>query len=151
VGEQPVEFDLAKHGTQCGLRKLRGLVDVVGDLDDGPGGVETRKRDDRIDLQRDVVAGDDVLRRNFEDFLAERDPDDLIERAKDEDDTRPFGLRQHLAEPEDDAALIFAKNNDRAKEIQDKDDKEDQYRDATHGGAFLRLCYSGERVGLCAG
>jgi len=34
VGQQLVEIDLAEHRAQRGLRELRGLVDVVGDLDD---------------------------------------------------------------------------------------------------------------------
>ena len=71
VGEEAVEIDLAEDGAERGLGELRGLVDVVGDLDDRLVGVDDAEGDDCVDLEGDVVAGDDVLRRDFHGFLTE--------------------------------------------------------------------------------
>ncbi len=92
MGEQLVEVDLAEDGAEGGLGELRGLVDVVGDLDDGLDGVDDAEGDDGVDLEGDVVAGDDVLRRDLHGFLAERDADDLVDGAEDEDDAGTFGV-----------------------------------------------------------
>ena len=110
-----VELHFAEYRAQGCLGELRGLVDVVRDLDYGAGGVEDAQRDDGVDLDGDVVAGDDVLRRNLEHFLPQGDANHLIEWAEDEDDAGAFGLRQDPAEAEDDAALIFAENLDRTQ------------------------------------
>ena len=69
----------------------RGLVDVVGDLDDGLDGVDDAEGDDGVDLEGDVVAGDDVLGWDLHGLLTEGDADDLVERAEDEDDTGTLG------------------------------------------------------------
>ena len=91
VGEELVEIDLAEDGAEGGLGELRGLVDVVGDLDDGLGGVDDAEGDDGVDLEGDVVAGDDVLRRDLHGLLAEADADDLVEGAEDQDDAGALG------------------------------------------------------------
>jgi len=46
VGQEAVEVDLAEDGTQRGLGELRGLVDVVRDLNDGLSGVDDAEGDD---------------------------------------------------------------------------------------------------------
>ena len=65
LGEQVVELRLAEHAAQRRLRELRGGVEVVLDLDDRAwrGSIDAEV-DDRVDLHRDVVARDDVLRRH---------------------------------------------------------------------------------------
>jgi hypothetical protein len=117
-----------KYGTERGLRKLRGLVDVVCHLDGGVVGIHHVERDDGVDLQRDVVARDDVLRRNLEHILAQGDADNLIEWPEDQNDARPLGHRQRMAQAEDYAALVFAENLDGIENIQDNDGKENQDR-----------------------
>ena len=62
VGEDLVEVDFTEDGAEGGLGVLAGLVDVVGDLDDGVCGVDDAEGDDGVDLEGDVVSGDDVLR-----------------------------------------------------------------------------------------
>ena len=79
MAEQLIELHLAQHRAQRGLRELRGLVNVVGHLDGGVVGVDHVERDHRVHLEGDVVAGDDVLGRNFEHFLAQGDADHLLE------------------------------------------------------------------------
>jgi hypothetical protein len=65
MGEQFIEFLFAEYGArQSGLRELRSLVNIVGNFDHRLWfGSMTRRKNDGIYLQRDVIAGDDVLRR----------------------------------------------------------------------------------------
>src|SRR6202035_3944200 len=84
VGEDLVEVDFAEDGAEGGLGDLRGLVDVVGDFDDGLDRVDDAKGDDGVDLEGDVVAGDDVLRRDFHGLLTEGDADDGVDGAEDQ-------------------------------------------------------------------
>src|ERR1700722_2470357 len=110
VGEKAVEVDFAEDRTQRGLGELRGLVDVVGDFDDRFGGVDDAEGDDGVDLEGDVVAGDDVLRGDFHRLLAERDADDLVDGAEDQDDAGAGGVVADAAEAEDDGALVLFEN-----------------------------------------
>ena len=59
--------------------------------------IDHAQSNDGVDLQGDVVAGDDVLRGNFHRLLPQRDAHDLIEGAEDQDDARAFGSRQDAA------------------------------------------------------
>ena len=131
--EETVELDFAEHRAERGLGELRGLVDVVGDLDDRLGRVEHAQGDDGVDLDGDVVAGDDVLRRDFQDLLSQGDADDLVEGAEDEDDSGAFRLGRSAAEAEDDATLVLAKNLDRAEEIKRDYQNNDENRNTEHG------------------
>ena len=81
VGEQSVEIDLAENRSEGGLGELAGLIDVVGDFDDSPVWVDDTKGNDGVDLEGDIVAGDDVLRWDLHGLLTEwRRVTDLIER-----------------------------------------------------------------------
>ena len=82
----------AEHRAQRGLGELRGLVDVVRDFDHGSIGIKHAQGDDGVDLDGDVVAGDDVLRRNFEHLLPEGDANHGIEGREDEDESGAFGV-----------------------------------------------------------
>jgi hypothetical protein len=126
--EKLIEFDFAEDGTQRSLCKLRGLVDVVSDLDGGVVGIDDVERDDGVHFERDVVAGDNVLRRHFEHVLAERDADHLIEGTEDEDDSRPLGHGQSAAQTEDDTALIFAQDLDGVEQIENDNSDDDENR-----------------------
>src|SRR6476659_827874 len=64
--EQIIELHFAENGAQRGLRELRCLVAVVEHFDDGTPRLDDAQEHDRVHLQRDVVARDDVLRRDFE-------------------------------------------------------------------------------------
>ena len=91
VGEELVKVYLSEDGAEGGLGVLAGLVDVVGDFDDGVGGVDDAEGDDGVDLEGDVVAGDDVLRWNFHGLLAEGDADDGLDGGEDEDEAGAGG------------------------------------------------------------
>ncbi len=135
MGEEFVEVDFAEDGAQGGLGELRGLVDVVRDLDDGLDGIDDAQGDDGVDLEGDVVARDDVLRGDLHRFLAERDADDLVERAKDEDDPGTRGVVPHAAEPEDDSPLVLLQDLDAIDDIKndDGDEYEERKADDRHG------------------
>src|SRR5271163_5078749 len=101
MGQEAVEINFTENGAQGGLRKLRGLVDVVGYLDDGLGGIDDAEGDDGVDLEGDVVAGDDVLRGDFHRLLTETDANHLVEWAEDPDDARPLGCLFYATQTED--------------------------------------------------
>src|SRR5205807_5114507 len=106
VCKELVEIDFTENRAQCGLGELGCLVDIVGDFDDSLSGIDDAECNDSVDLQRDIVTSDDVLRRDFHRFLPERNANHLVERAEDEDNTRTLGGRS-APEPEDDATFIL--------------------------------------------
>src|SRR5262249_33178176 len=122
MGQQFVEFLLAKHGTQGGLGELRGLIDVVRNLYDGFRGINHTQKDDRIHLQRDVVTSDDVLWRDFERFLAQRDAHDAVDGREDQNDPGTLRTRQQTSEAEDHTAFVLSQNLDGTQEIENDDD-----------------------------
>jgi len=129
VGEESVEIDLAEDGAEGGLGELGGLVDIVGDFDDGLGGVDDAEGDDGVDLEGDVVAGDDVLCGDFHGLLTEGDADDLVDGADDEDEAWALGGALHAAEAEDDAALVLLEDVDGVDEVEDDDGEDDERGD----------------------
>jgi hypothetical protein len=84
--QQFIEFLFAQHGAQRGLRKLRRLVHVIGNFHHRLVGIDHAQKNDRVHFQRDVVAGDDVLRRNFQRFLPQRDPHHAVDGAENQND-----------------------------------------------------------------
>ena len=122
MGEQFIEFHFAKNGAQRRLGELRGLIHVVGDFDHRFVRIDDPQKDDGVDLQGDVVASDDVLRRDFERFLAERDAHHAVHRHEDQDYARTLRRSQQAPEAEDHATLIFRKDLDGTQEVNDEDD-----------------------------
>jgi len=122
MGEEFVEFLLAEDGAQRGLGELGSLVQIVGNFDYRLAGINHAQEDDGIYFQRDVVAGDDVLGRNFECFLAQRDPHDAVDGCEDENDAWTFRAGKQASEAENDATLIFGEDLDRAQQVNDDDD-----------------------------
>src|SRR5208283_1867207 len=120
VGEEFVEFLLAEHRTQSSLRKLRSLVGVIGDFDDGFLRIDDAEKNDGIHLQGDVVAGDDVLGRNFEGFLAERNAHHAVDRTEDQNYAWTLGCNQ-ASQAEDDTAFIFGQNLDGTQQVNNED------------------------------
>ncbi len=76
------------RASRCARRPSRS---IVGDLDDGLGGIDDAEHDDGVDLEGNVVAGDDVLRWDLHGLLPEAHADDLVDGAEDEDDARALG------------------------------------------------------------
>ena len=121
MGEQFVEIDFAEDGAQRGLRELRGLVDVVGDLDDRLDGIDHAHDDDGVDLQCDVVACDDVLRGDLHRLLAQADADNLVDGAEDQDDAGAGGVVTDAAQAEDDGAFVLLEDLDGVEDVKQDD------------------------------
>src|SRR4051812_46345201 len=130
LGEQHVEVGLAEHGAQRGLRDLRRRGAVALDLDDRPDRVDDLEVRDRVDLRRDVVAGDEVLRGDVERDRAQVDAHHAVDAGDELDDARPL-LAEQAAEAEDDRALVLAQDADRRAgeggDERDDDDERDEY------------------------
>ena len=120
--QQFVEFLLAQYGSQSSLRKLRSLVGVIRNLHHGLIRIDHAQKNNRIHFQGNVVAGDDVLRRNFDRLLSKRDAHHAVERSEHQNHARPFGRTQQTSEAEDDAALIFSQDLDGTQQVDDNDD-----------------------------
>ncbi len=124
--QQIVELDLPEHAAQRRLRELRRRVDVVLDLDDRPPRIHHPEVEHRVDLDRHVVARDHVLRRHVEDHRPQADLHHAIDRREHQDHAGPLRLRQQLAEAEDHAALVLRQDLDRADDVDDQDEHDDQ-------------------------
>ena len=83
VREQFVEFALAQHAAQRGLGQLAGGIEVVFDLDQSFFRLHHTKVKDRVDLHRDVVLGDHILRRNIHGYSAQADFDNFVDHRND--------------------------------------------------------------------
>src|SRR5262249_19342946 len=110
VGKQFIEFEFPEHGTQRRLGELGSLVDIVGYFDDGFAGIDHSQEYDGIYLQSHVVAGDDVLGRNFERLLTQRNADNAVQRRKHQNYARSLRVLQQTTEPENDATFVFGQN-----------------------------------------
>ena len=145
VRQQLVELHLAEDRAERRLRELRRLVAVVEHLDHGAPRLDDAKEDDRVDLQRDVVARDDVLRRHLERLLSQRDAHHPVDGGEDQEDARTFCVRQQPSQSEDHAAFVLGQDLDRAEEVDDEDEKDDEDERIEHvrlraraDGAILR-------------
>src|SRR6187402_412367 len=128
MGEEFIEIDFAENTAERGLRKLEGLVDVVAHLDYGQHRIDHPQRQDGVDLERNVVAGDDILRWDLHRFLPETHTHDLVERTEDEDDTGAGGVLADAAQTEDNGPLILFQNLDGVDQVKRNDDAGDQER-----------------------
>src|SRR5439155_1317333 len=95
---------------------------IVLDLADRAVRLQHAEVEHRVDLDRNVVAGDHVLRRNVHRDGAEIDPHELLDERYNVRDAGAARL-DHAAEAEDDGALVFAKDLDAADKQHDDDDK----------------------------
>ncbi|MPN25258.1 hypothetical protein SDC9_172665 [bioreactor metagenome] len=109
-----VELMLAQYGAQHGLRELTGGLQIIDHLDHRLLRIHHAQIDHGIDLDRDVVARDHILRRDLQDHGAQIHPDHLLNGGNDEDQSRPLDLPE-APQREDHAALILAKNPDRRR------------------------------------
>src|SRR4029077_3140772 len=93
VSKQFIKLLFAENGAQSSLRELRSLVNVVGNLNHSLARLNHAQENDGVNLQRDIVASDDVLRGDFQCFLTERDANHAIDGGEDKDEARSLGLR----------------------------------------------------------
>ena len=83
--------------------------EVIADLDDGALGIDDAEIEDGAHLDRDVVAGNHVLRRNFVDHDAQIDAHHLLHERHQQKQPGTLGPGV-AAEGEDHAALVFAQD-----------------------------------------
>src|SRR4029077_19943815 len=127
LGQHLVEVVLAQYPAQRGLGELAGGDEIVPDLDDGALGIDDAEIDDGRDLDRDVVAGNHVLRRHLIDDDAQIDAHHLLDERHQEEKAGSLGSGI-AAEREDDAAFVFAQHADRGI-----DENQHQYGDDDDG------------------
>ena len=129
--EQLVEHVLPEHRAQRRLRVLRRRDHEVLDLHDRVFGRDDAEVRDGVDPHRHVVLGDDLLRRDVQRDRAEVDLDHPVDDRDQQEETRALRLGQQPAEPEDDPALVLARNLDRRDQEQDDEEEDDGERRET--------------------
>jgi hypothetical protein len=87
--------------------------------------------DHRINFDRYVVLGDDILRGDIHDYDTQAYPDHAIDRGEHKNQTWSFGLGQYTSKTEDYASLIFSQDFYRVQEIE-YDEGNDDYRKSYH-------------------
>jgi len=118
-----IEVVLAEDGAQRRLRELAGRHLELLDLDHRLLRIDHPIVDDGVDLDRDVVLGDHILRRHVEHAGAQVHAHHLLDEGYDDDEAGPL----HLPEPaqqEHHAALVLAQDADRVGE--DGDDNQER-------------------------
>ena len=125
LGEQLVEQVLAEHGAQRRLRDLRRRDHEVLDLHDRVLRLDDPEVGDRVHAHRDVVLGDDLLRRDVQRDRPQVDLDHPVDDRDQEEEARALRLAEQPAEPEDDPALVLAGDLDRRDQEQDDQEEDD--------------------------
>src|SRR5947209_16818980 len=139
VGQQFIQFNFTQDGAQSGLRELLRLVVVVGHLHHGLRSIEHAPVNNGIYLQRDVVAGDDVLGRDFERLLAHVDADDPVDGAKHQDHAGTFGVLEQAAQAEDHAAFVLAQDLNGTEDVENEDYDNDENK-IFHNASVQLVC-----------
>src|SRR5262249_55565810 len=124
-----------KHGAESSLGKLLGLPVVVLHLYHRLVGVENLPIHNRIYLQGNVVASDDVLRRDLQGLLPQIDPHHLLHRRENEDDTWTLGIGAKVAEGEDYGAFVLAQNFNGIQGPKKQNDDDDQKANSWHSAS----------------
>src|SRR5512143_1021623 len=141
--EELVERVLAQHRAERRLRELARRDEELGHLDHRLLRLDHAEVDDRVDLHRDVVARDHVLRRVVEHDRAQVHPHHLLDAGNDDDEARSLDPPE-AAEQEHDPALVLAQH---AQRRDDEDDEQQNYdaseAEAEHGQAPFPVDSSG--------
>src|SRR5262245_60451639 len=136
-----VEVELADHVAQRRQRELLEAPAQVLHLVDGANRISDQKVNHRVHFHRHVVAGDDRLRLDFRDLLAQVER--LAHRVEERDDRvqAGFGGAMVLPEPLDDLHLLLRHDLDRPQQDDDQHDRdpeEDERADCAHARATSR-------------
>ena len=123
-----VEIDLPEDAPERGLGKLGSRVEVILDIDDALDRLHNPEVEDGVDLHRDVVPGDDVLRGDVQGDQPEADPDHAVDGGEHQDEPRALGLGKHPAQPEDHTPLIFPEDFDGVQYVEDHQSDDDDGR-----------------------
>ncbi|MDT4840305.1 hypothetical protein FQZ97_741240 [compost metagenome] len=111
LGQHLVQLVLAEHRAQGGLGQLAGGHEEVLHLDDGALRVQYTEIDHRVDLHRDVVAGDHVLRRYVQHHGAQVHPHHLLDGRDDQHQPRSLDPPE-APELEHHPSLVLAQDAD---------------------------------------
>ena len=140
---------LAEHRAQRRLRDLRGRDHEVLDLDDRVLRLDDPEVGDRVHPHGDVVLRDHLLRGHVQGDRAQVDLHHPVDDRDQQEEARPLRLRQQAAEPEDDAALVLARDLHGGKEEQQQQEGDcgdgDQRDHGSH--PFGSRWRSGRRLG----
>ncbi|MCY1365131.1 hypothetical protein D9M69_519650 [compost metagenome] len=124
LGQHLVQFVLAEHRAQRGLRELAGGLQEVRHLDDRQLRIDHAEIHHRVHLDRHVVVRDHVLRRHVHHHRAQVYPDHLLHGGNDQHQARALHFPE-APEHEDHAALVLAQHAER------RDDEQCQQEDQT--------------------
>ena len=113
--QQVVHLVLADDRAERRLRDLTGGVEGVRHLDDGLAGIDDAEVDDRIHLDRDVVAGDHVLLGHVEHDDAQVHPAHSLDDRPDQDQARALDAGE-ASEREHHGALVLVQHVERAEQ-----------------------------------
>ena len=106
-----VEFMLPEHRAQRGLCQLAGGFIVILNLDDRPFRVHHPEVDHRVDFDRDIVPGNDILGGNVQHHGAKIDPKHLLQPWDDDDQPGTLDAPE-ASKHENHSALVFTENFD---------------------------------------
>src|ERR1700687_450893 len=139
LGEDFVELELADDAADGGLRELGGSVLVVLHLREREIGVDDAEITAGVHSHGDVVARDDVLRRDVQRFDAHAHARERFDGPEDEVEAGAFRLRHHTAEAEDHAALPLFDNVEGIPEQDEHEADDDERTDAELEHVFLLI------------
>jgi hypothetical protein len=107
LGEDFVQVRFRQDRAQGRLTYLRGREHIVLHFHHRFDGLDHLEVDDRVNLHRDVVLGDDVLGRNIEGHDLEVGLYHSVHDRDEQEQSRTLGA-DHTPEPEDHAPLVLS-------------------------------------------
>src|SRR5437868_5755612 len=134
-----LEQVLTEDGAEGRLRDLGGRDHEVLHLDDRVLGLDDPEIGDRVHPHRDVVLGDDLLRRDGQRDRPQVDLDHPVDYRDQDEQARALRLRQQPAQAEDDSALVLARHLDRRDQEEDDQEEKDDDDDDRSGHAGILL------------
>jgi hypothetical protein len=130
VGQELIEAEAADHVAHRGLADLVNRISHILDRDHGLFRIGDVIIGDRRDIDRDVVLGDDLLRRDLHRHRTQRHPRHGLQRHQDQRQPRTAHALE-LAEEEHHPALILLDHPERDEGVDN--DEQDQKRKKAHG------------------
>src|SRR5207248_7417368 len=143
LGEQLVELCLAADAAQRGLRELGGREQEVLHVDERAIGIDHAEVNDGVDLDRDVVARDHVLRGNVERDDAQIHAHGALDDRNDEHEARP-ARRHQPAEAKHDDPLVLVDDvhrhpQEHQREHDDPAEEAEHHQDLPRGATSSRI------------
>ena len=127
LGQQFVQLALAADAAQRHLCELGGGKQIILDFAHRQIGIEHAEIKHGVDLHRNVIAGDHVLRRDIHGHRAQIHLDHLFDARNDVNHPRT-ARTDHATEAKNHAALILFENLDAADDRRHRNDEKCRYR-----------------------